>query len=138
MSFLYCPSAMSAIPHGGLRLVAQQAACRKQLILDRRWRDRDAAPSFTGGIGDPVAHRAKRNAAPVDPRPAPQSRKKARRAGGREKHPEMGRGQRSTPVTNAPPGLRPLLEKKKYRSGEDRSDIHHISRHAQYQYKQSE
>src|SRR3546814_15640733 len=69
MSFLYCPSAMSAIPHGGLRLVAQQAACRKQLILDRRWRDRDAAPSFTGGIGDPVAHRAKRHAAPVDPPP---------------------------------------------------------------------
>src|SRR3546814_18274500 len=104
MSFLYCPSAMSAIPHGGLRLVAQQAACRKQLILDRRWRDRDAAPSFTGGIGDPVAHRAKRNAAPVDPRPVPQSRKSALRAAGIAKHPlDPPRRQRAFHIPTHPP-----------------------------------
>src|SRR3546814_17432766 len=108
MSFLYCPSAMSAIPHGGLRLVAQQAACRKQLILDRRWRDRDAAPSFTGGIGDPVAHRAKHNAAPVDPRPVHQRRKSARPPRGIEKHPVDTPGpQRAFPTPPPPPPRAP-------------------------------
>src|SRR3546814_3586186 len=103
MSFLYCPSAMSAIPHGGLRLVAQQAACRKQLILDRRWRDRDAAPSFTGGIGDPVAHRAKRNAAPVDPPPLPPSRTNAPPPPGIEKNPVDRPGRPSAFHLRPPP-----------------------------------